>query len=38
MILGRTREAKLLVCELAEVECSLRMVVLWAIHALRAVS
>ena len=34
LILGRTREARLEVWEEAEVVCSVRMVVLWAMQAL----
>ena len=38
MILGRTREAREEVCEEAEVVCSVRIVVLWAMQELRYVS
>lgn len=34
VIFGRTREAREEVWEEAEVVCSVRMVVLWAMHAL----
>lgn len=37
-ILGRTRDAREEVPEVAEVVCSVRMVVLWAMHELKKIS